>query len=150
MLDRNYLQDLNDALNRIPCRVVIPSEWGDFFSQRGPQSGGTGRQRRFGRMNYRTKILIELGTSLPAIQRKPGKQVVLMRDISRKGAGFLHAEQLYPGELVRLSLATGPMMAQVTRCIRHNPHCYEVGAEFYDPLLGAERPAGGTQRAGDC
>jgi len=130
MLDRAYQQNLNAVLRRLPCRVVIPSGWGDYFSKHGPQAASTEHQRRWGRMYYRKKAVIELSTSLPAIPRDPQQHAVLMRDISRSGAGFLHVEQLFPAEVVKLSLETGMKLAHVSRCVRHNERCFEVGVEF--------------------
>jgi hypothetical protein len=130
MLDRAYQQNLKEVLRRLPCKVVVPSAWGDYFSKHGPQGLSAEHKRRWGRIYYRTKAVIEFASSLPAIPRDPQQHAVLMRDISRSGAGFLHVEQLFPGEVVKLSLETGVKLAHVSRCIRHNERCFEVGVEF--------------------
>jgi hypothetical protein len=130
MLDRAYQQNLIELLRQLPCRIVIPSAWGDYFSKHGPQQASAEHQRRWGRMFYRKKALLELSASLPSVPRNPEQHVVLMRDISRSGAGFLHVEQLFPGEVVRLSLETGMKLAHVSRCVRHNERCFEAGVEF--------------------
>jgi hypothetical protein len=73
-------------------------------------------------------VLEVLGT-LPAIPREAEEHVVLMKDISRGGAGFLHSAPIYPGERVRLWLPTGSLEYTVVRCARHHQSCYEIGAQ---------------------
>jgi len=138
MLDRAYQQNLSSVIRRLPCKVVIPSGWGDYFSKHGPQAASVDHQRRWGRVYYRKKAVIELSVSLPAVCRDPQQHVVLMRDISRSGAGFLHTGQLFPGEVVKLSLETGMKLAQVSRCLRHNDQCFEIGVEFGGPSPAPE------------
>ena len=77
--------------------------------------------------------------SLPSVPRENDLAVVITADISRSGAAFLHAEQLYPGEEGVLWLPTGKVACTVARCLRRHDECYEVGVRF-----GGERddPAG--------
>ena len=120
------------ALDALPCQVVLPPKWNDFYQRRGRQTGtGQGAEiRRFVRSHFPTRALLELTTSLAAIPRDFAKHVVLMRDISRQGASFLHFAQLFPGERVELTLPTGRIPYTVVRCLRHNDACYEIGAEI--------------------
>ena len=130
MLDRVRREELNPPVDSLPCPVTLPPEWKDFYRRRGPQQSQPGDNRRFVRSHFPTKALIEVEQTLPAFPRPRETHVVLMKDLSRQGVGFLHAAQLFPGERVRLSLATGRLVYMVTRCIRHNDACYEIGAEL--------------------
>jgi hypothetical protein len=130
MLAADRLEKMKAALEALPCPVVLPAEWKDFFQRRGPLTGTGDDGRRFVRQHLPMRALLELTTSLAAIPREYGRHVVLMRDISRQGASFLHAVQLFPGERVELTLPTGRIPYTVVRCLRHNDRCYEVGAEL--------------------
>ncbi len=118
------------AVEALPCRVVLPAEWDDFYQRRGVVAPRDGDSRRFVRQHLPTRALLELATSLAAIPRDYAKYVVLMKDISRKGASFLHIAQLFPGERIELTLATGRIPYTVMRCRRHNDCCYEIGADI--------------------
>jgi hypothetical protein len=130
MLDANRLKKLKAVLNALPCRVVVPSEWKDFFARRGPLASLGDEYRRFVRQHFPSRALLELTTSITAIPRADAQHVVLMKDLSRQGVAFLHVAQLFPGERVELTLPTGRIAYTVVRCLRHNHRCYEIGAEI--------------------
>lgn len=130
MLDAARLQKLKKALDALPCQVVLPKEWGDYFQRRGPQTWQGDEIRRYVRSHFPTRALLELKTTLPAIHRCHEKHVVLMKTISRQGSSFLHFSQLFPGERIQLLLSTGRISYTVVRCVRHNDRCYEVGTEL--------------------
>jgi hypothetical protein len=129
MLDADRREKMKAAIDALPCHVVLPAEWGDFFQRRGPLAPREDETRRFVRQHFPTRALMELATSLVAIPREYAKYVVLMKDISRQGACFLHIAQLFPGERVELTLSTGRIPYTVMRCRRYNDCCYEVGAD---------------------
>jgi hypothetical protein len=130
MLDADRFKKLKAMLDALPCRVVVPSEWKDFFTRRGPMTSLGDEYRRFVRQHFPSRALLELTTSIAAIPRADAKHVVLMKDLSRQGVAFLHATQLFPGERVELTLPTGRIAYTVVRCLRHNHRCYEIGAEI--------------------
>ncbi len=118
------------ALDALPCRVVLPPGWNDFFHRRGPQVWPGDNRRRYVRSHLPLRAVMELVGNLPAVPRRAEEQVVIMKDISRSGVGFLHAAPVYPGERVRLWLPTGSVECTVVRCARHHESCYEIGAEI--------------------
>ena len=134
MLDESGLEQMKQPLEALPCRIVLPTAWKDFFNQRGPLlMQGSGKDiRRFVRSHFPVRVLMELDSTLPVIPRRREEHVVLMKNISREGAAFLHCSQLYPGERVQLSLPTGTRRYTVLRCLRHNDSCYEIGARLAD------------------
>lgn len=122
--------DLSRVLDRIPCGVELPADWTDYFDRRGPGPIDPNNERRFHRHFLRGIALLESRSSLPAIARDKGYASVYTKDICREGLGFLHVEQLYPGEKLDLRLKTGRRSIEVVRCLRHNSSCYEIGALF--------------------
>lgn len=130
MLDAVGLEEVNEALDAPPCRVVLPPAWKDDFTRRGPQPVRLDEDRRYVRSRLRMQVLMDLTTTIPLVVRTCEKHVVLMKDISRDGVGFLHSAQLFPGERVQLWLPTGRREYTVVRCLRHNDSCYEIGAEL--------------------
>jgi hypothetical protein len=130
MLDAVRLKEMTAVLDALPCRVVLPPAWNDFFHRRGPQLWPDDNRRRYVRSHLPMKAVMELLGNLPAVPRRPEEHVVYMKDISRGGAGFLHAAAVYPGERARLWLPTGTVECTVVRCRRHHESCYEIGAEI--------------------
>ena len=96
------LVELKKALDALPCEVVLPKEWGDYFQRRGPLTWQGDEIRRYVRSHFPTRALLELKTTLPAIYRPHERHVVLMKTISRQGSSFLHFSQLFPGERIQL------------------------------------------------
>jgi len=119
---------MTPSAENLPCHVVLPAKWEDFFQRRGPVPPRLQEARRFVRQHCPMRAILDVSASLPAFPREPARHVVLMKDISRQGASFLHAEQLFPGERIELTLPTGRIRYTVARCRRHNDRCYEIGA----------------------
>src|SRR5437773_1418339 len=102
MLDAARHENLNIPPESPACPVVLPPEWKDYFQRRGPQAWQGDEIRRYVRSHFPMPALLEVKTTLPAIPREPARHAVLMKNISRQGSSFLHADQLYPGERVEL------------------------------------------------
>ena len=130
MLDATDFEEVNDALDAPQCHVVLPPAWQEDSPRQGSLPFQQGEGRRYVRSRFRMQVLMELTTTIPLVVRACEKHVVLMKDISRDGAGFLHSAQLFPGERVVLWLPTGRREYTVARCVRHNDACYEIGAEL--------------------
>jgi hypothetical protein len=130
MLDAARNESVNKPLAAQGCPVVLPSEWKDYFERRGPQTWQGDEIRRYVRSHFPMPALMEVTKTLPALPREAARHVVLMKNISRQGSSFLHADQLFPGERVELTLPTGRRAYTVVRCVRHNARCFEVGTEL--------------------
>ena len=130
MLEVNHQERLSTTLAKLECQVELPKKWVKFFSQRGALPQSPNEKRRFPRFHHPAKAILKLDQSLPAIPRQHELFCVVTKDISRGGINFLHAQQLFPAERIRLWLATGIHDGTVMWCVRHNEHCYEIGAEF--------------------
>ena len=130
MLDRDYPQRLAELMGQAECRIAPPDDWDEIQSRRGAQQTRLDERRRFVRFWFPTQCLLEIAQSLPAVPRQAGFCRAWTRDIARGGMSLLHSEQLYPGERLRLWLASGRMECRVRRCRRHNASCFEIGLEI--------------------
>lgn len=129
MLEDDYRQRYRRLLNELVCRVQIPEEWSSsYFSENGVLPTAWNERRRFVRHCYRAKCVLELQSTLPAIDRRPGFFAVYSRDISRNGISFLHVAELFPDERCRLWLPTQQVALRVARCRRYNSQCFLIGA----------------------
>ena len=126
MLAVDPQQRLDELLATAEDRLSVPRSVTAALTAQ-PQAD---TRRRFARAVFARRAVLEIAQSLPAFPRAPGRYVVLTRDLSRSGIGFLHAAELYPGERVTLWLATGPVATEVARCVRHESRCYEIGVRF--------------------
>ena len=119
------------AFVRLECRISIPREWLEEFERGGALPTATDELRRYPRFHFRSRAILIYRTTLPALPRKPGRYVVLTKNVSRQGICFLHEEQLFPTERMTLWLPSGGQTeVEVVRCMRVNERCYDVGVRF--------------------
>ncbi|HUG89200.1 MAG TPA: PilZ domain-containing protein [Planctomycetaceae bacterium] len=130
MLDRNYPQRLAELMAGADCRIEPPADWDGVRSRRGAQQTRLDERRRFVRFWFPSECLLEVSGSLPSVPRESEFCRVWTRDIARGGMSVLHSAQLYPGERVRLWLASGRLECVIRRCRRHNARCFELGMEI--------------------
>lgn len=129
MLSSDDAAEMMRLLRTLPCRVAVPDWYQALVGRRGAAASLADERRRFTRFNYATKVLMKYSGNLPSLPRPLDPYIVLCKDLSRNGIGFLHAEPLYPHEEVVLWLPTGCRSYLVRRCRRHNERCYEIGAQ---------------------
>jgi len=131
MLDAVRGEDLKTLLKVLPFRVLIPPGWKRTAGRHGDRPTAVHDDlRRFARAACSASAVIEVEPTLPAFPREADLHVILMKDLSRQGVGFLHCEQLFPGECLHLLLPNGSLRYVVRRCLRHNERCFEIGAEL--------------------
>lgn len=130
MLASSYQGTLSKLLDELECHVVLPEEWAEcYFDEAGVEPTSYHERRQHARFRMRTKAILEIEESFPAIPRTSEKALVYTCDVGRGGLGFLHTDQLYPGEICTVWLATRKMRVVVTRCRYHNPMCFQVGVK---------------------
>jgi len=113
---------LQHVLEKLPSQVQLPADWSDFFMLAGPVGHEYSEQRRHARMYLRGRALLE---------RRGNYHTVYTTDISRSGLGFLHFEQLFPRERLRLWLPQGLSLAiSSARCRRVQDKCFTCGARI--------------------
>ncbi len=132
MLDTNDHNDLNRVLASLEDRIELsPAERLIYFRpDTNPPQPTADDRRRFPRHAMRVRAVMELRKTLPAIERKRAFHCIYVRDISRTGIGFLHADELFPGEQCRLWLPQKQLHVNIVLCRRKGPNCYIVGAQF--------------------
>ncbi len=132
MLEDNYHEQLKKMLLITERKVTLPVEWGDFFEKRENVHPYPDDRRRFARRDFRAECILELEQSILNIPRQHQYYHVYTKNVSRGGIGFLHSQQLFPGERALLWLPTSKISVCVARCYRHNSSCYEIGVRFGD------------------
>ena len=133
MLEEDYSRRLNQLLESCECDVAVPQQWRERLTERGVVPPIEGDLRGYVRRRYNVRAVLEIHQSVSAIPREHSITKVVARDISRNGIGFLHADQLFPGERVWLWFTTGKRSYEVVRCVQHNESCFEIGAVLAEP-----------------
>jgi hypothetical protein len=136
MLDFNCEPDVAAWIDAWPCYVKIPEQLSSILEQRGPTPTLPGEERRHVRMRCASvshRAAMRCTTSLPSLAREVHWNAVYPLDIARKGCGFLHFEQLFPGERCELLFRNG-MRADVfvKWCRRIDENCFAIGSQFID------------------
>jgi hypothetical protein len=130
MLDTSHRANLNDLLASLEDRIQLPEEWRDYFSESGVLPAYQNESRRFVRRRIRARVVLELGQTLPAIKRDPALHCVYLRDVSRTGVSFLHADELFPAEDCEIWLPQQKLHVTIVRCRRKTARCYLIGARM--------------------
>jgi len=128
VLEDDYSKKLDLLLSKLKISVRLPDSWTDFLDRKGILPAIPNDGRRFTRRYLRTEAVCETHQSLPAIERPHEFNKVYLKDISRSGIGFFTVRELYPEEQVVMWTRVGTFNCSVTRCRKHNDHCYEIGA----------------------
>ena len=136
-----YEEALGARMAAVPCPVVLPEWLLADFPKRGMAPTEYHEARRYPRYHLRghnEKALLQcLPTlpTLPALTRPPVVWPVYTLNVSRGGLGFLHFEQLFPGEWTRFMLPGKiTRLAEVVWCRRLGSRCYAVGARWLEKL----------------
>jgi hypothetical protein len=132
MLEDDDQHEMTSRLATLNCAVEVPLSLRSRLSARGPKPLARDDRRRFARFSTPAKMLLDIQTTIPGIERAPQTFVVLTIDVSREGVAFLHASELFPGELAILWFPDGQLACRIVRCLRHNAACFEIGAAFED------------------
>jgi hypothetical protein len=132
VLEENDHRELTERPAEAPCAVEIPRALQQRLARRGAQVATYDERRQFARFAFLSKTLLEVATTFKCIERPARHDTILTTDVSRDGVAFLHAEQLYPGELLTVWFPTCKVACRVTRCLKHNAKCFEIGASFED------------------
>jgi len=131
MLEERYRENVQRLLNELDCCVVLPERWSpNYFREQGTMPTCYGDRRRFVRHVCRSRTVLRTESTLSAIPRAEEFHIVILRDLSRTGVGFLHAAQLFPEEQCELWLPTRITEVVVSNCRRLGSRCYLIGARF--------------------
>ncbi len=124
---------LNQAAESLPCEIVFPEGLEAGLRAGGRMIDGDDDRRRFPRLACRTTAAMRCTQAIPAIRRVETWVRIVLRNVSRCGAGLWHSEQLFPEEECLLLFPNGVQRQfKVKRCRRVGAKCYEIGGEFSD------------------
>ena len=103
----------------------------EFCVKLEPVSNGTSESRRFPRLDFRACVQALVHAPPRDPEGKPTSCQVLTRDISRSGMNLLHKSQVFPGQLIDLTLPDGQeRRLEVVWCRRLGMGCYSAGCRF--------------------
>ena len=60
MLDAVRLEKMSEGVDALPFHVVLPPEWKDYFTRRGPLPSQKDEDRRYARSYFRMQALMDL------------------------------------------------------------------------------------------
>jgi len=119
------------AVHGLKCQVQLTRQLLEEFERTGPHPTIEGDRRRFVRYHVRARGILFYRQTLPAIERRQGPHLVLIRNISRSGIGFLHHEQLFPHERFTLWVeGKRRVEVEIAGCRRLHANCFDVGVTF--------------------
>jgi hypothetical protein len=131
-----------DAIAQLKCEIEFPVSWHDFFKETGPALGDAGEKRQFPRWKNRTLAGLLYRETFSVIPRAEEWHPIYLKDVSRGGAAFIHCEQLFPLERMRLLFIDDVSSrllqncylraAEVAWCRYVQGKCYEVGVQFVE------------------
>ena len=125
MLDESDGAAVAGLLEELPCGVRLPEHWRGFELEEGIEPTLYSDRRRFARFRARGKAMLLY---------RGRRAVVYTKDASREGISFLHDEQLFPKERVRLVMPNQThLRLVVSRCLYHGERCYEHGSRYCQP-----------------
>jgi hypothetical protein len=130
MLETDAQNELSQRLARLVCDIKVPRALQMRLARRGALPAVEEERRKSLRYSALAKTLVEVKVSV-VNREAPAKEFAVLRtDLSGEGMGFLHAAQLFPGDLLAVWFPTGKLDCRVTRCVKHNAKCFEIGATF--------------------
>ncbi len=135
MLDLNAQECLTrELIEKLPCEIELPPETRADFERIGPASTYPDEKRQIMRVYCGGAAFpgaLQYRQSLSAITRHEGWHRVYVVNLSKRGLGFLHSEQLFPGERMRIVLLTGDCRTvEIAWCRCLGASCFRMGAMF--------------------
>ena len=115
----------------LSCKIEFPEDLQDSRRLAGQYTDDDENLRRYPRKACHANAAFRARKTLPAIRRESIWSRIVLQNISRCGAGFLHSEQLFPDEEALIVFPNGSQrIVRVMRCRRLGPKCFEVGCQF--------------------
>ena len=122
------------VIDALPCNVELPEKLKETFEQRGPTPTKPNDQRRYVRVRCRSlghRAGVQRLSTYAALETDEGWEAGYLADFSKDGVQFIHSQQIYPGENLRIFLLTGNILSiEAVRCRRLGKNCFSVGAKI--------------------
>lgn len=132
MLEHGHAsRTLEDLLSEIRCELELPPHWDDANRlPQGPLPIRSEDRRRYPRFHYRVRAILQCRQTFPALVSPRELHAVYTKDISRGGVSFLHSDQLFPRQKIRIYLPRGTKQdLEVVHCRQLEQRCFLIGAE---------------------
>lgn len=146
--DGDILSRLGGIVGQFKCAIELPPSWGEFAERRAGFSVVPNDKRVYPRRSHFSVAALEYRQTAPALPRPSEWHKIYTTDVSRGGIAFLHSEQLYPRERMRIVVSGDGLLSrfghrndfflEVARCRRLKFRCYEIGGFFVESLLHPE------------
>lgn len=140
--DESERLQLADAVTKLDCEIKLPEALHDFFKCSGLTQSSIADNRRSARWQNRVVAGLLYRTMFPVLPRSEGWHPIYIKDVSRSGAAFMHSEQLYPLERMRILMIDDRSSRllrneclrtiEVIRCRRVESNCFEIGSCFVE------------------
>jgi hypothetical protein len=150
VLAQDYTKRLEEVIHQVPWDIELPTEWQDFFAERGEVPSFADDDRSNQRLKVRIHGVMWIESTLHFCKRSAAPSGIYTRDFSRQGAGLLCSFELFPEEVIRLALPTFWVQMRVVRTRRLTSKCYEIGTLLvarHDPNMDAFNVCGLLQKA---
>ena len=132
MLGEDYPRVLESLIAGLPQSILLPPSQDGFFSESGVKPHFEENTRCAVRTRVRTNGVVIPQRWLPQLHRQHDPLLIYTKDFSKTGFGFVADRQFYPGEIVRVLLATFWIHVSIRRCRRLGPLCFECGGVLMD------------------
>ena len=130
---RAKVQELVDIVGPLRCAAELPWWWKGDAGPTGLLPAKHGDRRRHPRYHYRVYAALEHRQTLPSLPRPQQWHLIFTKDLSRGGLSFLHSEQLFPCERLRVVLPRkGMNLIEIVICNRVQEGCFQAGARFLE------------------
>ncbi|MBN2295757.1 MAG: PilZ domain-containing protein [Pirellulales bacterium] len=133
---------LYGIVNHLRCDIMIPPCLSNFFDKKKSGVVMADDRRRYKRWNFRNLGALEIRQSFTDLERHTCWCRIYIKDISIGGVSFLHSEQLFPMEQMRILFPKKSLepifkgrdrnIIEVKRCRKRGQRCYEIGAQFVE------------------
>ena len=135
---------LAEQIARLTCNIELPLTWTDFFQESGLVRAELPEKRRHLRWKNRTTAGLFYQQTYAALPRPEQWHPIYLKDLSRSGVAFIHYEQLFPLERLRICFLDDMSVrllpkdkemirdVEVAHCRFVQPNCFEVGVRFID------------------
>jgi hypothetical protein len=131
----HQVQELVAAVGPLQCKIQLPPSWQDELGQARRVPTTYNERRRYPRYHFRVCAALEHRQTFPSLPRPAAWHQVFTQGLSRGGVSFLHSEQLFPRERMRILLpGQGMSCIEIVWCARLQHRCFQVGARFVEQL----------------
>ena len=134
MLELNdQMQRLVEIVGPLKCDVELPSSWKSNLDRTKPFPTWPGDKRRFRRYHFGDYAALQYCQTFPALHRPNTWYRIITKDVSRGGLSFLHGEQLFPRERMRVVFPEqGLVTIEIVWCARLEERCFQSGSRFVE------------------